>query len=145
MIDGLPPLLAEIAEVAGLDAALAIAEARGGQKVYIPTPDRVGPTHWLAEVVGLDAARKLGARFGSCHLELPFGPAASVRRLRGRIARMIAEGASSNTIAAACGVTFRTVTRHRTRARGDDAQGDLFQDGGHLSTALSRRRLRMIR
>lgn len=126
MIDGLPPLLAEIAEIAGLEAALAMAEARGGQKIYIPSPDRVGPTHWLAETVGLDAARKLGARFGSNLIEIPFGPAASVHRLRRRIARMIEAGASSNTIAAACGVTFRTVTRHRARARGDDAQGDLF-------------------
>ena len=32
----LPPLLNEIAEVAGVVAALAIAEARGGTRVHLP-------------------------------------------------------------------------------------------------------------
>ena len=126
MIDGLPPLLAEIAEVAGLDAALTLAEELGGQKIYMPTAERLRDTHNLAEMLGFDAARKLAARYGGDMLEIPLGPACSETRLRRRIARMIESGASSNAIAAACGVTFRTVTRHRAKTRGDDSQGNLF-------------------
>ena len=46
----LPGVLAEIAAVAGEDAALAVAAAHGGTQVYIPpAPAR---DHWLARLVG---------------------------------------------------------------------------------------------
>lgn len=57
--DWLPPLLAEIAEVAGLDAALALAEARGGSRITIPARPR--PDHWFAQTVGMEAAEKIAA------------------------------------------------------------------------------------
>lgn len=123
---GLPPLLEEIAGAAGLDAALALAEAKGGQKIYLP--DRPGADHWLSRLVGHEAAARICELHGVRNVEIPRGPAGSAQRLRRRIARMIADGASSNEIARACEVSFRTVTRHRARARGgaDDDQGVLL-------------------
>ena len=53
--DWLPPLLAEIAEVAGLDAALALASARGGSRITIPAHPRAD--HWFARAVGMEAAQ----------------------------------------------------------------------------------------
>lgn len=121
---GLPPLLEDIAEAAGLDAALALAEAKGGQKVYFPASP--GDDHWLCRLVGREAAIAICILHGVRNLEIPRGPAGSAQKLRRRIARLIADGASTNEIARTCRVSFRTVTRHRTRARGDERQGDLF-------------------
>ena len=126
MTHGLPPVLEEIAGAAGRDVALALAEARGGEKVYFPaTPDEA---HWLTRLVGIEAARAICQLYGVRNIEIPRGPVGSAHRLRARIARMLEQGASSNDIARACGVAFRTVTRHRAaaRAREDEAQSKLF-------------------
>lgn len=125
---GLPPLLEEIAGVAGLDAALALAEARGGQKVYFPSTLTLGGDHWLVGLVGMDAAQKICALHGVRNVEIPRGPTSDVHRRRTRIAAMIAQGYSNNEIARACGVSFRAVTHHRAKARaaGDANQLKLF-------------------
>lgn len=79
--DWLPPLLAEIAEVAGLDAALAMADARGGSRITIPARPR--PDHWLVQAVGVDAAKLIADHFrvGNSGLivELPVGPTGAAR------------------------------------------------------------------
>ncbi|MBZ0164586.1 MAG: hypothetical protein K8H74_17970 [Notoacmeibacter sp.] len=125
----LPALLAEVAQVAGLDAALKLAEVRGGTEVYIPAaaPD----DHWLTEAVGRRAADALCAHFtGSgpgCRLELPLGPAGTAAQIRRKVDRMIAEGHSESAIALATGYTGRGVRLRKARTRpGDDAQGDMF-------------------
>lgn len=115
MYSWLPPLLDEIAELAGLEAALALAEAAGGEKRYIPgdpTPD-----HWLTQACGAQAAAKIAYRYGGNLLEIPRGPAGSAAKTARRIRDMMEAGASSNEIARATGVVFRTVTRHRAKAR----------------------------
>lgn len=124
----LPALLAEIAQVAGLDAALKLAEARGGTEIYVPAEAPAG--HWLAETVGLEAAAAICAHFtGSgpgCRLELPNGPAGSFAQIRRKVDRMIAEGKSEREIALACGYTGRGVRMRRARARDALEQEDLF-------------------
>lgn len=124
----LPPVLAEIAEITGIDAALALAEHAGGLRRYCPTPDRLDDAHWLVAACGREAAALVAQRFGGTMLEIPLGPAGNNRKLAKRIRDMIAAGASSNDIAQATGVAFRTVTRHRARLRDgdDDAQGTLL-------------------
>lgn len=126
----LPPVLAEIAELAGIEAALALAEVAGGEKRYIPTPDRLDADHWLFRACGAPAASLIAQRFGGDTVEVPRGPAGNAAQLARRIRALIAAGASSNEIARQTGVVFRTVTRHRARVRaddsGDDAQGKLL-------------------
>ena len=125
----LPPVLAEIADIAGLDAAMALAEARGGQRVFIPAS--AGPDHWLVRTVGETAASLIcehyrGGTNGET-IDVPAGPASSYRKQARKIRQMIDGGASSNEIVRATGLVFRTVTRHRARARSaDNRQGKLL-------------------
>ena len=145
----LPKVLAEIAEVAGLDAALKLALRRGGTEIYVP--GRAGDDHWLVETVGRDAADAIcryfairpptdrgdGARYyrnasRGVLVEVPLGPRGSLAKIRGEVDRMIATGASASEIALACGFTERGVRKRRARARalgGDDRQGRLFSKG----------------
>lgn len=124
----LPALLAEIAQVAGLDAALKLAETRGGTEIYVPAEAPDG--HWLAEAVGAQAAAAICAHFtGSgpgCRLELPTGPAGTAAQIRRKVDRMIAEGKSESQIALACGYTGRGVRMRRAKARASLDQEDLF-------------------
>lgn len=55
----LPPNLARIARVIGVDAALRLAEAEGGRFCTFPEADQLREDHWLAALIGLRPARKL--------------------------------------------------------------------------------------
>lgn len=119
----LPPLLAEIAEVAGIDAALAIAEAKGGQEVIIPA--RLRDDHWLVPIIGREKAAQICEHFTSGYrrqkLSVPFGPKGSYLAERRRRARALADalsdGATANQMAKAAGVTNRSARRFRTKQR----------------------------
>lgn len=121
----LPPTLADIAELAGLDVALRLAEARGGERISVP--DFVADDHWLSRLVGRDAALKLSRRYGRTTVEIPRGPTTNNAQMARKVREMIDAGATSNEIARATGVVFRTVQRHRARARNTRPdQGSLF-------------------
>lgn len=125
----LPAKLAEIAQVAGLDAALRLAEARGGTEVYIPAHAPDG--HWLVEAVGREAADAICAHYAvgetqksGWRMELPLGPVGTAAQIRRQVDRMISEGRSEREIALATGYTGRGVRMRKAKARiGDD---DLF-------------------
>lgn len=131
---GLPGVLGEIAEIAGLDAAFAVARAVGGTRVYIPR--RPGPDHWLLQAVGTEAAAKIVDHFttnqSGTDLDIPVGPDGSYNRGKRertkRIAELRAQGLMTHHIARRVGVTRRTVqnvNRRLDRSRDDDPQGDL--------------------
>ncbi|MBB4016712.1 hypothetical protein GGR16_001718 [Chelatococcus caeni] len=121
----LPQLLSEIAEVAGISAALAIAEAKGGQEVFIA--GRLKKDNWLVQAVGLEKARLISDHFCSGRARLkvtiPLGPTGSYLAERRRRAKAMAEaveaGVSANDIARAAGVTNRSARRFRARMRKD--------------------------
>lgn len=123
----LPELLCEIAEIAGIDAALAIADAKGGQQVFIVAHLR--PDNWLIAAVGLAKAKLISDHFCSGRLRqkltIPLGPAGSYQALRRRTNRALEEaasrGESANQMAANAGVTTRTVHRFRSRRRGHNS------------------------
>lgn len=123
----LPGALAEIAAVAGEDAALAVAAARGGTQVYIPpAPDR---DHWLSRLVGHKAALAIADRLtcgiGSIRIDLPLGPKGQAARARAKVDRLIEQGElSERDIARATGYTIRGVRRRRAKlnAQPDDRQ-----------------------
>ena len=128
----LPGALAEIAAVAGEDAALAIAAARGGTQVYIP-PDP-GRDHWLARLVGHKAATAIADRLtcgvGGIRVELPLGPKGHAARVRAKVDRMLNQDppASERDIALATGYTIRGIRYRRAmigRQR-DDRQLELL-------------------
>jgi DNA-binding NarL/FixJ family response regulator len=127
----LPKLLAEIAEVAGLGAALLVAREKGGGRASFPAMAQVAPGNWLHDLVGEEAALKIADRFtsrGSIELEVPLGPEGARSRSRDALYRMIAEGKSSGEIARVLRITRRTVVRNRRRLREEDdgRQGRLF-------------------
>lgn len=125
----LPAILAEIADIAGEDAALAVAAARGGTQVYIPPEP--GTEHWLSRLVGHKAAIAIADRLtcevGGRRLELPVGPKGHAARARAKVDRMILSGASERAIALATGYTARGVRRRKARLKvRDDRQLPLF-------------------
>lgn len=126
----LPGALGEIASVAGEEAALAIAQARGGTEVYIPPkPDR---DHWISQLVGHEAALAIADHL-TCGLpglrvELPTGPMGHAARKRAEVDAMIRDGRSERDIALATGYTIRGVRRRRAMIGNpqDSRQLDMF-------------------
>ncbi|MBN9334697.1 helix-turn-helix domain-containing protein [Devosia sp.] len=128
-MSGLPQVIAEIAEVAGPDAAWALAAARGGQQVFIPAT--VKPGHWLADLVGLEAAEKICGHFSANGRgDTILIPMATLARKREAIARALSGGAKIDQAAGMAGVHRRTVFRHKRRrteaADRPTDQGDFF-------------------
>lgn len=134
MRDHLAPLLAEIADVAGLEAALKIAEARGGTIVNIPAGKR--KQNWLIDCVGPEAAEKIIQHFTSGYtrlqLDIPLPPTNSysqfMRQRRTVIERAVAETNSVQKAALMAGTHRRAIQRHNARKRSgkSSGQGDLF-------------------
>jgi len=123
----LPGVLAEIAEVAGLPAALAIAEKCGGTRAYFP--GRAPEGHWLTELVGREAANKIcshfSARGGGMREEIPLGPKNFYARARRQALALQAEGVSTSEIARRIGVSQRSL-RNWQAEKSDPRQGKLF-------------------
>lgn len=120
----LPGALREIAEVAGVEAALRLAELRGGTTLSIPA--EVTPDCWLTLAIGEARAELLSAHFTSGHtalsIEVPLGPTGALAGLRQTMRRLIAEGVPAERIARQLGVASRTVRRMKSRMRRDAAR-----------------------
>lgn len=130
----LPPTLAEIAEVAGLDAALAMADVRGGSRISIPSDPPEG--HWLVNAVGMDLAQEICSHFstgyggkGGAVFDLPLSPNLDLVKRRKRIDQLIADGVSADKIAVETRTHRTTVFRRQAKLRaGEDLpkHPDLF-------------------
>ncbi len=133
---GLPTLLQEIAAAAGVQAAYDLVRARGGQRVYIPAPDKLGPEHWLVRACGAQAARAIAAHFSvgdmGCDVKLPLGSGSSYlaeqRAREQALQAAIDAGRSVNDIVREVGVDRSSVFRAKERfaRRRNRRQGDLF-------------------
>lgn len=122
----LPAVLAEIAEVAGPEAAWALARTHGGVTVYIPRAAR--DDHWLTELVGREAARKICNHFRvadtGVRLLIPLAKQAAARE---KLVKALEDGMSAPEAASVAGMHERTAYRTRKKlAAKDDRQGDLF-------------------
>lgn len=132
----LPALLAEIAEIAGLDAALKVADAKGGTRAYFVAAARLTESNWLVKAIGMELAEKVAghlvADLKGDEIDVPLGTTGSYlrdqRRRREAVARALAAGADANTAARQAGITRRSVQRQKARARAEDdkKQGRLF-------------------
>lgn len=125
MIDRLPGVLTEIAEIAGEASAVLIAASVGGRRVYIPA--KVTDGHWLVECVGRAKANIICKHFtvdgrGS-RVDVPLGSGGAYPQLRRAIAKRVhdmdKDGASASQINREVRVTTRTVHRHRRAHRGE--------------------------
>lgn len=115
----LPGLLAEIADVVGEDAAIAIAEAKGGFRAHFPR--KVTEDHWLVAAVGRQVADRLCKHFavgeGGVLLHVPLGPAGFYGQARRRALSLRASGTSISNTARLVGVSTRTVEKWVAEAR----------------------------
>lgn len=123
----LPAPLDEIAQVAGVQAALLLWERDAGAQVYIPA--RAPDGHWLVACVGREAANRLGAHFAGARLLIPLLEKSFYKRARAQASQMLAGGASRREVVRATGVHERTVYRVKKRLKnggGPDGQERLF-------------------
>lgn len=78
----LPGVLREMVSCIGLQATLRIVEHYGGVRLYVPV--EIEADHPIAQMIGLDAARKLAAEYGGQdHFDIPRA-AAALRAVRAR-------------------------------------------------------------
>lgn len=121
-MNDLPGILADIADVAGEEAAIAVAKALGGTRVYIPPVPR--PDHWLSQLIGHEAACILADRLtcglAGVRVDLPAGPAAWYVSARAQVDRMIEQGRSERDIALATRYTTRGIRKRRALKRDRD-------------------------
>lgn len=130
---GLTGILAEIAEIAGLPAVLALCDQYGGTQVDIPR--EAGPDHWLTACVGPDAAAAIcaymtitdadGRRRGARGVLIPRGPMAMMRQAKRRLLRELEAGTSVREAARRAGLTERTAWYAKAKLR-NGGQGQLF-------------------
>ncbi len=105
--DWLPPLLREIEELIGLEAALALCRRWGGGRLFVPR--KVTPEHPIARELGLEAAERFCGYYAGEELCVPMG-AAILRHLRNRaIVSRYRAGESAGRIARDLGLTERWV------------------------------------
>lgn len=126
----LPGILADIAALVGEDAALLVARAGGGRRVYIPKSAYLKPGHWLVDAVGMDKASVIADAIGGGELDMPQGPVGSRARTHEAIHRALDNGMSVTAIVRLTGVDDSTVWRHKARRRnrgsGGGDQGSLL-------------------
>lgn len=128
----LPGILADIADIAGIDAAYEVARSHGGTRVSIPP--RAVQGHWLTELLGFEMADKIcqglatldpdGKLRGVQNEIIPRGPAAILNAARRRAQEALDEGKSAREAARIAGLHERTIWR--MKAKEDDGQGSLF-------------------
>lgn len=109
--------VAMLCRLIGPEATLALVEARGGIKVYIPEQPAGSD---LADIVGLDAAAKLSSTYARDWLRVPLARP-------WRILCYKAAGLSYKQIALKAGCTDATVWEVLKRLKASGAQGDLFK------------------
>ncbi len=113
-MSNLPDILQEIEDLVGLSAAIAIADAKGGTRAYIPA--KISDNgHWLVATVGREKADKICAHFavngqGDRHL-IPMAGNLATARKHNAIRKMVDENTPIDIIARTAGCHRRTVFR----------------------------------
>ncbi|WP_288582002.1 helix-turn-helix domain-containing protein [uncultured Methylobacterium sp.] len=125
----LPPVLRTIADAAGVTAALKLAQAKGGTRIYVP--HRVTEGHWLTDLVGFAAAQEIARLYAGENIDIPLGMTGAAQNARRTAREALDAGASVAQAARAAGVTERTVYNLRSREGrkvGHPDQGNLFDE-----------------
>ncbi|MFA6219612.1 MAG: hypothetical protein WC692_07505 [Erythrobacter sp.] len=128
--DHLPQVLADIARIAGDEAARRVAGVVGGTRVYIPPVP--ASDHWLSKLVGQGAAQKIADHFTAgllgARVDIPLGETGFIASQQARIDAMILAGRSERDIVLACGYTGRGVRKRKARLQAlrDSRQGNLL-------------------
>jgi hypothetical protein len=108
----LPGVLREIADVAGVEAAWALARAHGGMTAYITLAPIEG--HWLVEAVGREAAARICEKFGGLRILIP---QARIAQQQERLVKSLEAGLSISQAVSVSGMHERTVFRTKKRLK----------------------------
>lgn len=105
--DALPQGLNELRDVIGPAGAVALAQRRGGQALYVPR--RFKPDHWLAGLIGEAELGRFVEAYGGDRVSVPKIDAV-LRQLREReLKAERGRGASIAVLAARFGLTRRRI------------------------------------
>lgn len=123
--DLLPPILQDFVELIGLQHTLALVQAYGGVRLYVPKL-QLEDDHPLVRQIGREAAEKLQAMYGGePHFDIPKAERA-VRAVRdARIRHLRGTGAPVRTLALDHRLTERQI-RTICGELEDDRQSGLF-------------------
>ncbi|WP_245258603.1 hypothetical protein [Methylopila sp. M107] len=144
----------DVAEAAGLDAALALARAAGGRRVSIPARAKDG--HWLVQAVGREAADRICAHFrtldpddrerGARQIVVPVGPEGVMERAKRQLREKLASGMAPRQAAREAGLHERTAWYAKARMRAatepDPTRPTLFEAGLEQPSKPVRKRSR---
>lgn len=127
----LPPLLQDFERLIGLQATLALVQAYGGLRIYIPTPARAQPDHPIAKIIGHTNLLALAEVYGAeSHFQLPKAHRALVALRNARITKAYLTANTSRELAAEYNLTERHVERivaaAGIKAPADRQQAQLF-------------------
>lgn len=106
--ENLPDVLQQIVDIAGVGAALNLAKSCGGCRINIP---KKVEGSYLAQTVGLDAAKKIVKELGHGQILIPMGPWRGERARREALRRSFESGATAKDAAYAADVSERTAWR----------------------------------
>ena len=104
----LPGVLAEVAEVAGRDVAIAFAMALGGTEIHVPGPNyiKTHPDHPLSRLLAReDTVLRIARRIGGGNVYVPMARRACAAHLAGG-------GMSIEDIATRLGIAVKTARRY---------------------------------
>lgn len=107
--DLLPPKLAEIAEVIGVEAALKLSGAWPGIRLHVPK--RISAIHAISVAIGLKPAQQLCEIYGGSDVVIPMASRAHKARLILTILEELDAGAKAPELARKYGVHQFTIYR----------------------------------
>lgn len=119
----LPGILADVERATSSETALQLLSACGGQVITLSAAEN----STLVKAVGVEAAAAIVKEVGGGRVAIPMAHARGQRARRIQAARLLAQGATANEVAAAADMHERTARRVRARMKKSQAdQGDLF-------------------
>lgn len=107
--DALPALPAEVAEIAGMEAALRLTDRYGGTRVYVPGAARLDDRHPLVVLLGRKAAVAISERWQGLFIEVPRAESLRKSIRNAEIRRRYAAGESSARLARSFEMTQRGI------------------------------------
>lgn len=127
LLEDLPESLREVVDLIGLAATLKLVEHFGGL-IALYVPRDIEPDHPLALAIGITAARKLSAHYGTDSLRNIPLCVAGLRRIRDAEIRRRSTAESAAALAREFALTERHVWRILAEAldSADDKQSALF-------------------
>jgi len=104
------PVLERLIIAVGIDSAFLLVRKRGGERIYIPSREISGG-HWLAELLGPEAAARLVEAYGGESVDIPRLNPHDLRARDMEICRRAAGGEKARALAREYGVSTRWVRR----------------------------------